>query len=347
MHIRSSVMRAGVLAALSLGVSAASFAQDTTRTRSEQRIRITKESRGEVSIPTRGDSAMRADSLRRDSLARADSMRADSVARVERMRQDSIAAVEKARTDSIAAIEKARADSIAAIETARRDSIARADSIAAAEQLRREQMRNRYLFNGSGWYIGVAGGTARPRDDFEELGYGNGFNIAVPIGWHVPNHLLGFRLDLGYNQFNGGTFNAGGTVPGTITNPDPKVLSASLNATMRFPVTESRTTALYLVGGGGLYQFRNFGRTSTLSGLLGNDVLDPQDEVNNEETKNKFGWNFGAGVDFGVGPASIFLESRMENVIADRNDDVDLADFFGNRSNSVRWLPIVIGVTFR
>jgi hypothetical protein len=34
-------------------------------------------------------------------------------------------------------------------------------------------------------------------------------------------------------------------------------------------------------------------------------------------------------------------------VIADRGDDVDLADFFGNRSSSVRWLPIVLGVTFR
>lgn len=346
MHIRSSVLRASVLAALSLGVSAASFAQDTTRT-SQQRIRITKESRGEVNLRTRSDSAMRADSIARADSMRADSIRADSIARVERMKQDSIAAVERARADSLAAIERARADSIAAIERARRDSIARADSIAAAEQLRREQMRNRYLFNGTGWYIGLAGGTARPRDDFEELGYGNGFNIAVPIGWHVPNHLLGIRLDLGYSQFNGNSFVTGGAIPSTVTNPDPRVLSASLNTTMRFPITQARTTALYLVGGGGIYQFRNFGRTSALSGMLGNDVLDPQDEANNETTKNKLGWNFGGGIDFGVGPASIFLESRIENVIADRGDDVDLADFFGNRSNSVRWLPIVLGVTFR
>ncbi len=346
MQIQNLYTRAAMLAALSLSIAATpALAQDTTRTTSQQRIRITKESRGEVALP-RSDSALRADSLRRDSVARADSLRADSVERVERARQDSIAAVERARADSLAATERARADSIAAIEAARRDSIARADSIAAAEQFRRQQIQDRYLFDGSGWYIGVGGGAVQPRDDFKDLGYNNGFNITVPIGWHPSNHLLGLRLDLGYSQFNGDVFSPGAALPTTISNPDPKVLSATLNTTLRLPFTPSRNTALYFVGGGGIYHFRDFGRVSSLSGLLGNDVLDPQQQ-NIETTRNKFGWNVGGGLDFGVGPASIFLETRLENVLADRDDNLDLTGFFGSRDDNVRWLPIVLGVTFR
>jgi hypothetical protein len=248
------------------------------------------------------------------------------------------------RQDSLAAIEKARADSAAAIERARMDSIARADSIAREAQFQREQRRGGMLFGGSGFYIGLAGGATSPMGDLEDLGYGTGFEVNVPIGWHKPGNALGLRLDLGYSKFDGAEFVNG---PVILANSDPKIWSATLNATLKFPLNENRTTNLYAVGGGGLYAFRNFGATSALGGFLGNDVLDPQDEAGNETTINKWGANGGLGLEFGVGGASLFLESRFVNVFANRDDDFDFNEFFGDRSNHVRWVPIVLGVNFR
>ncbi|MEO6445288.1 MAG: hypothetical protein ABIZ91_05815 [Gemmatimonadaceae bacterium] len=348
MRIRTLVITTAVLAIPSLAPTTVA-AQDTTMTRrdslsrtharvtSERRIRVQKEANGDVAIDrdAYADSVARADSIERARMEEA--ARLDSIARFERMRADSIAAIERARQDSIAAVERARMD-----------SIARADSIAREEQLRKQRMRDRYLFNGTGWYLGVSAGSVMPKGDFDQIGYGNGFTVNVPIGYHSRSHLLGARLDLGYSQFAGNSFT--GTSGGnsvTLNNSDPKVFSAVANLTMRLPLNASRSVNLYGVGGGGLFTFRSFGQSSSLAGYLGNDVLDSNDEAV-ENTRTKFGAQAGAGIDFGVGPTSIFLETRWVSVNADRGDNVQLSDFFGNtRGKSVRWVPIVVGLTFR
>ncbi|MGQ0765253.1 MAG: hypothetical protein ACT4OZ_06270 [Gemmatimonadota bacterium] len=331
-------------AVLTAGALEAQTQQDTLRRTtgtSQQRIRVSK---GTVvpMAPTREEQA------RADSMARADSIarfRADSLARIESMRRDSLAAAERARTDSLAAIERARADSVANIERMRQDSIARVDSIAREEQLRRDRDRNRFLFNGSGWYIGISGGAARPTGDFDDLGYDQGLNVNVPFGWHSRNNFLGVRFDLGYNRFIGQSFT--GTGPNgsvTLSNNDPTVLTGTANLTARLPLGNF---GIYGLGGGGVYHFRNFGTSSALSGLLGNDVLNPSSTQTHEST-TKLGWTWGAGVDFGVGPTSLFLETRMVNVIADRDDPAQFTSVFGNnRGKHVKWMPIVLGVTFR
>lgn len=347
MRIRTLVITTAVFAIPSLAPTTVA-AQHSTATRrdtlshtnarvtSERRIRVQKEANGDVAI----DRAAYA-----DSVARADSIER---ARIEAARLDSIARAERMRSDSIAAIERARQDSIAAVERARMDSIARADSIAREEQLRKQRMRDRYLFNGTGWYLGVSAGSVMPKGDFERIGYGNGFTVNVPIGYHSRSHLLGARLDLGYSQFSGNSFTGTSSgSPTTLNNSDPKVFSAVANLTMRLPINASRSVNLYGVGGGGLYTFRSFGKSSSLAGFLGNDVLDSHDEAV-ENTRTKFGAQAGAGIDFGVGPTSIFLETRWVSVNADRGDNVQLSDFFGDtRGKSVRWVPIVVGLTFR
>ena len=159
--------------------------------------------------------------------------------------------------------------------------------------------------------------------------------------------LFGLRLDLGYSQFDGGpTTIIGPTGPVTLANSDPKVWSAVLNATMNFPLNEAKTTALYLVGGGGVYMFRDYGRGSALAAFLGNDVLDPND-TDFESSLNKFGLQGGGGLQFGIGSLGLFLESRFVNVFADRGDDLDFDEFFGDRSEHVRWIPLILGVTIR
>lgn len=320
--------------------------RDTTRTpRSSPRIPIRKESRGEVVLPTR---SMRADSIaqaRNDSITRAEMARNDSIARAEQVRLDAItlrtrndSIAQAARTDSLARIEQTRLDSISRYEQMRNDSIARANTPPP------QAMTTRRL-PGS-FYIGLAAGSASPQGDVEDLGYDSGFNIAIPIGWHNPSSMFGFRAMLGYSQFNGASFTTGGTAPTVFSNPDPKVYSAELNLNMRFPFNQRRTSSVYLSGGGGMYMFRNFGQGSALAGYLGNDVLDPNDSAN-ETAITKWGVNGGAGLEFGIGTSSLFLETRLVNVFAGRDDEPNFDSVFGERGTSVRWVPLILGFTIR
>ncbi len=320
--------------------------RDTTRTaRSTTRIPVRKVSKGEVILPSE---RARADSIaaqaRRDS-----TMRADSIAAIERARTDSIA--QAARSDSIARAEQARVDSISRMEQMRNDSIARANAAVtapvttpdtAATQMPMSQGRR---LPGS-FYMGLAAGSASPTADLQDLGYDSGLNISIPIGWHNPSSLFGVRLMLGYQQFNGASFTTLGTSPVVLSNPDPKVYSAELNLNMRFPFNERKTSSVYLTGGGGVYMFRNYGMGSALGGYLGNDVLDP-DDSDNESTINKWGINGGAGLEFGIGTSALFLETRLVNVFAGRDDEPNFDSAFGERGTSVRWFPLILGFTIR
>jgi hypothetical protein len=334
--------------------------RDTTRAgaRSTPRIPIRKEARGEVALPNRSrtDSIARVEQARMDSINAASLARNDSIAARERARTDSLnmrsrqdSLANAARTDSIARAEQMRTDSISRLEQARRDSIAAATPVPAPvtsppTEQNFPQATTRRL-PGS-FYIVLAAGAASPQADFEDFGYDSGLNISIPIGWHNPASLLGFRLMLNYNQFNGGPFTTGGASPVVLSNPDPKVYSAELNLNARFPFNERKTSSIYLVGGGGLYMFRNFGQTSALGGYLGNDVLDPDDSAN-ESTINKWGVNGGAGLEFGIGTASLFLETRLVNVFAGRDDEPTFDSVFGERGTSLRWFPLILGFTIR
>ena len=138
----------------------------------------------------------------------------------------------------------------------------------------------------------------------------------MPIGWH-GNTFLGARVDLGYTQFSGNQFIGRGPsgLPVTLTNSTRKVFSGVGNLTARAPLNASKSLKIYALAGAGLYNFRDLGAASALSGFLGN------------------------------GPAQLFVETRFVNVFTDRNDSVPFTDFFGaNRSKNVRWVPIMIGV---
>ena len=328
--------------------------RDTTRARSTQRIPIRKESRGEVVLPTANrqrDSLAYADSVNRVSQARNDSImnaeraRQDSIARAERNRVPVDSAATAARRDSIARAEQLRTDSLSRVDSIRTDSMSRANPAAGAAQVSEQNTTPGPKLPGA-FYYGVAAGRSAPTSDFEDLGYGSGLNISVPIGWHNPASLFGFRVMLGYNQFNGAPFTTGGAVPVVLNNPDPKVYSAELNLNMRLPFNAEKTSAVYLTGGGGVYMFRNFGETSALGAYLGNDVLEPNDEAN-ESSISKWGVNGGAGLEFGIGRSSLFVETRFVNAFTGREDDINFDNAFGSRGTTVRWVPLILGFTIR
>ena len=79
----------------------------------------------------------------------------------------------------------------------------------------------------------------------------------------------------------------------------------------------------YFIGGGGFYRLR-FTTTE------GRAIV--------KDTQNKFGWNAGGGVSFGLGPlASIFIEARYIRVETDTNFAL---------GNHLTLIPVTVGFVF-
>ena len=284
---------------LTAGITMEAGAQDTTRSRtpvtSSRRIPVQKEG----TTVTESPGAISQDSIARaDSIAAAERARQDSIANAERARQDSIAAAERARQEELARIERARQDSIARAEQARRDSI------AAAEAARLERFR---VGRFGGWYFNLGGGISMPRGALDDF-YGNGWNVTGSVGWHPTESAFGVRFDATYDRLNGQSFPAGSANE----LADVSVLAGLAEATLRVP----RALGLnpYIVGGGGVYRFNDYG-------------------VEDAEASTEFGWNVGAGLRFGWGFTSLFVESRYMSV--------------GTPGERATYMPIILGITFR
>jgi hypothetical protein len=239
------------------------------------------------------------------------------------------------------------ADSVAAFEAARRDVAARSPltlSVAGATEREQPRVRDRYLFGNSGFYMSVSGGASMPSSTLERGGYDPGYNINVPIGYQKANRALGVRLDLGYSRLNNNTYvfatNADGEGMSIPANR-PKIYSATLNMTARAPF---KAFGVYGLAGAGWYQFRAFGPTTPIGVALDADQLAVRN-AREARVRDAVGAQVGAGLDFGVGPASLFLESRFVNVFANGNDFFQRENY--RNTNGIRWVPVVLGVTLR
>jgi hypothetical protein len=314
MSFRLSVASAAVVALVFGATSTASAQADTTRrtTTSQTRVRVTKESTGEVA--TKRDSA-----FIRDSIARA-----DSLARMERMRQDSIS-----RADSLARMERRRLDSIARDSAARADSITRTTTTTTTtttdtvrSPVTPTMSAEQYGVRKGGWYLGLGGGPNIPTGTANDI-YKPGFNVTVPIGYQPLSSPLGFRVDLGYSRFNG---RSAGT-NGLLAQPDdPNIWSATANLTLDvIRYGESRRGALYLVGGGGVYRFTDFNNFDRSDN-------EPESSLEGKPT-TKGGLTGGAGLSFPIGGASLFVESRYTNAFTE--------------GQNTRWVPVIFGFKWR
>ncbi len=176
---------------------------------------------------------------------------------------------------------------------------------------------------GNGFYIGIGGGATMPQGDFRDA-YGTSWNVTVPIGWQSMTTPWGVRLDLGYNQVNGKTFAEGTSAE--VELDDGTIWSALLGLTAQWPVGASGTS-FYLVGGGGIHHFRDFGGFSSNGGETGGGLFG-----GDEENITKFGVNGGAGINFGIGAADLFVEARYVSVFTE--------------NENTNYIPVVIGLRF-
>jgi hypothetical protein len=210
--------------------------------------------------------------------------------------------------------------------------IAKANALAAAlsdsvAQVNKSIKSLRYgsLFGKSGFYVGVGTGANFTAGTLNDIGYAEGLNVNIPIGWSKADYPLGFRTEFGVQTFEG-------VARSSFTNIDPVLYTAQAMLTLNLPINQAKTNLFYLMGGGGAFMFHRFGEFSALGDRLGSKSKDV----------TKWGLTGGAGLELHVlGATSLFVESALTNVFVEKSN----AGTGG--SKSLRWIPLVAGITLR
>jgi hypothetical protein len=320
--------------ALALSIPAETRAQvDTTRRDTSQvRIPIRKDLTGTITRRESGGDVASVTMMRIDSL--------EAVARDYRTRLDSLETANAGAASRTAALEariNALADSLAGTRTeiavlreelaATNARVADVDTRLQGLNQRFNNFRNRSLFGNSGFYIGLGGGANYTTGTLREIGYESAPQLTVPIGWHKRGSLLGIRTEWSTQRLEG-------VQTGSYFNPDPTIFSGTGMLTVAFPLNDGKTNNFYVMGGGGFYMFRNFGAASGLADKFSGSV-------DGADTETKWGFNAGAGLEFHVlGASSLFVQSSMTNVAADRGT-------VGEEGRNLRWMPVVVGFMLR
>ena len=158
--------------------------------------------------------------------------------------------------------------------------------------------------HAQGAEFSLGGGIDLPLGDFDDaakLGFHGLAGVSVvPTNWPV-----GIQVDGNYSRFSDDT-------PFDIKF---QLIYGTGNIVYKFKTSEDTRFRPYLIGGGGVYNFK----------VKGDDVPTGVDD-----SETKFGINAGAGFDFKAGSAGIFVEGRFHDV-------------FTSGSNTT-FIPFTVGV---
>jgi|SRR6185437_5851415 hypothetical protein len=143
------------------------------------------------------------------------------------------------------------------------------------------------------------------------------FNDATKLGWmglaavsFVPTGSpVGIQIDGQYHQY-----------PFDAVGGHERFLIGTGNIVYKFKTSETSTVRPYLIGGGGVYNFKRTG-SGTVSG-----------NFSTTGSTTKFGINAGAGFDFKAGGAGLFVEGRFHDVFTSGKD--------------INFIPITVGIRF-
>jgi opacity protein-like surface antigen len=175
--------------------------------------------------------------------------------------------------------------------------------------------------SGSGRSFGVGGGATFPTGDVSDF-LSTGFNVMGLVGFEVPMIPFGLRVDAIYNHHS--FKDCTGACSGSA-----RVFGGNLNAVFSFPM-EGTGFAPYITGGIG---FANVDASADFTGISDSRV---HGSIAAAETsggsENKFSWNAGGGIKFGISGLEFFAEARYLSVLT--ND------------GSTNLIPITLGITF-
>ncbi|MEP7347598.1 MAG: hypothetical protein ABI877_20175 [Gemmatimonadaceae bacterium] len=331
----------GLSVALTLSVAPTAQAQadSVRRVRSDVRIGVQKDRstsarrvRDSVTVVSGGDVV-----LLNANKAKIDSMALEASA--ERRRVDSLVSALEGRNaalgTSIAAMQDSLARARGEIVVINTHTMALGDSVRFLNG-RFSRFKNGSLFNNSGFYIGLGSGANFTTGTLKNSGYDRGLNVMIPIGWQKHGNAIGIRTEWGAQTFDGQT-----SLNGQFSNVDPMVYSGVGMLSLHLPLNEAKTNTFFLMGGGGAYMFRSYGATSALASRLGGS--NTTGGTTTTSTKTKLGVTGGAGLELHIlGATSFFVESRLTNVMVDKNTTSGISG-----SNSLRWVPVTLGFTLR
>jgi opacity protein-like surface antigen len=160
--------------------------------------------------------------------------------------------------------------------------------------------------------FGVMGGVSIPVSDFSD-GAKTGWNAGALLNFGMANSPLGFRVDGQWHEFK-----AKGDIGAKF-----RVIDGTADVVFNFGGVSP--LKVYLIGGGGVYNFHTSFDDSSLS----------------SDSETKFGLNGGAGVKFQLGSLATFVEGRYHYVF------LHGSDFENNSSNpKLQMIPISVGITF-
>jgi hypothetical protein len=149
------------------------------------------------------------------------------------------------------------------------------------------------------------------------IGFPTGtFDDAAKVGWHglaavsfVPNRWpVGIQIDGQYQQYKLDGF----------SDTKERFIMGTGNLVFKFKTSEASTFRPYLIGGGGVYNFKETGSADPGQVLQGGTT--------------KFGINAGAGFDFKAGGAGLFIEGRFHDVFT--------------TGENLKFIPVTVGIRF-
>ncbi len=169
-------------------------------------------------------------------------------------------------------------------------------------------------------FWGVYGGTTWPWGNVDRL-YTNGFHFGGVLGWESQSAPIGLRLDGAMSQLN----REQGRVANLVGTGTPLMLH--LAGDLKVKPLSFGGWDLYGIGGVNYNRYKRLatvassGTTVDGSGVQQNSssavcgaTLDGKGgcyvPANDASWSNKFGFNFGTGLDFHIGSQDMFLEAR-------------------------------------
>ena len=163
--------------------------------------------------------------------------------------------------------------------------------------------------------------------------------MTVPFGWQKATSRFGVRGDIAYDSHGGNNFTAS-NFPESGPNPPPPIAGVSTaydfdngsvwsgNLDLTADLVQwgaNKLSSLYLIGGGGVHFFDKPSLTYTPQTGTSAGVTTSLEG----DSQTKFGFNGGAGLQFGIGRGAIFLESRYFTAYTDNTNS--------------NWIPAIIG----
>lgn len=148
--------------------------------------------------------------------------------------------------------------------------------------------------------FGIAGGMSVPTGDFGD-GFKSGYNVSGLVQFQQPTWPVALRIEAQYQDFG-----AKGGV-----DASAKTIGGLANVIYAFP-TKS-TVRPYVTGGLGFFHLK-----MDMGDLSASD--------------NKFGFDFGAGLDFQLSGMNTFIEANWQSIRAD-----------GSAANQI---PVRVGIRF-